>query len=131
MAQICGTREYDRIYAEWTLPSQLFGRSISKKWCLVAFYYYHIFIAIYVFNAKSVDPDQTPQNAASDQGQHCLPLSLLRDSIGINGLKNKKKIKQKKMLLFYSFLILRIKPNKTSMLNKFLNICMEKKQKQK
>ena len=22
--------------------------------------------------ANSVDPDQTPQNAASDQGQHCL-----------------------------------------------------------
>ena len=34
-------------------------------------------------------------------------------------------------MLFYSFPILRIKPNKTSMLNKFLNICMEKKQKQK
>ena len=24
--------------------------------------------------ANSVDPDQTPQNAASDQGPHCLPL---------------------------------------------------------
>ena len=24
--------------------------------------------------ANSVDPDQTPQNAASDQGLHCLPL---------------------------------------------------------
>ena len=23
--------------------------------------------------ANSVDPDQTPQNAASDQGLHCLP----------------------------------------------------------
>ena len=23
---------------------------------------------------NSVDPDQTPQNAASDQGLHCLPL---------------------------------------------------------
>ena len=25
--------------------------------------------------ANSVDQDQTPQNAASDQGLHCLPLS--------------------------------------------------------
>ena len=24
--------------------------------------------------ANSLDPDQTPQNAASDQGLHCLPL---------------------------------------------------------
>ena len=24
--------------------------------------------------ATSVDPDQTPKNAASDQGLHCLPL---------------------------------------------------------
>ena len=24
--------------------------------------------------ANSVDPDQTPQNAASDQGLHCLPI---------------------------------------------------------
>ena len=26
--------------------------------------------------ANSVDPDQMPQNAASDQGLHCLPLIL-------------------------------------------------------
>ena len=26
-------------------------------------------------NAKSVDPDQTPQNAASDLGLHCLQMS--------------------------------------------------------
>ena len=24
--------------------------------------------------ANSIDPDQTPQNAASDQGLHCLPV---------------------------------------------------------
>ena len=35
-----------------------------------------------VFNANSVDPDQTPQNqpprsAASDLGLHCLPVPLL------------------------------------------------------
>ena len=28
--------------------------------------------------ANSGDPDQTPQNAASDLGLHCLPLTLLR-----------------------------------------------------
>ena len=27
--------------------------------------------------ANSVDPDQTPQNAASDQGLHCLPVIQL------------------------------------------------------
>ena len=38
--------------------------------------------------ANSVDPDQMLQNAASDQGLHCLPLNLLdasKDS-KINGL---------------------------------------------
>ena len=34
---------------------------------------------LYVFGKRprqtSVDPDQTPQNAASDKGQPCLPLS--------------------------------------------------------
>ena len=28
-------------------------------------------------NANNVDPDQTPRSAASDQGLHCLPMSLL------------------------------------------------------
>ena len=36
---------------------------------------------LYVFGqtawANSLDPDQTPQNAASDQGLHCLPLTQL------------------------------------------------------
>ena len=27
--------------------------------------------------ANSGDPDQTPQNAASDQGLYCLPVTLL------------------------------------------------------
>ena len=38
------------------------------------------FIEISVFNANSVDPDQTPHSAASDQELHCLPMSLLRDT---------------------------------------------------
>ena len=33
-----------------------------------------------MFNANSVDPDQTPQNAASDLVLHCLPMSLLWDA---------------------------------------------------
>ena len=35
------------------------------------------FTEIPVFNANSVDPDQTPHSAASDLGLHCLPMSLL------------------------------------------------------
>ena len=30
-----------------------------------------------LFNANSVDPDQTPRSVASDLGLHCLPLSFL------------------------------------------------------
>ena len=37
-------------------------------------------IEIPVSNANSVDPDQTPQNAASDLCLHCLPMSLLWDA---------------------------------------------------
>ena len=37
-------------------------------------------IEIPVFNANSVDPDQTPRSAASDLGLHCLPMSLLWDA---------------------------------------------------
>ena len=43
------------------------------------------FIEICVLNANSVDPDQMPQNAASDLGLHCLPVSLY-GMLGINGL---------------------------------------------
>ena len=38
------------------------------------------FIESPVFNANSVDPDQTPRSAASDLGLHCLPVSLLGDA---------------------------------------------------
>ena len=37
------------------------------------------FIKMPVLNANSVDPDQTPRFVASDQGLHCLPMSLLWD----------------------------------------------------
>ena len=35
------------------------------------------FTEIPVLNANSIGPDQTPRFAASDQGLHCLPMSLL------------------------------------------------------
>ena len=31
-------------------------------------------------NANSVDPDQSPRSVKSDQGLHCLPMSLLWDA---------------------------------------------------
>ena len=34
------------------------------------------FTEIPEFNANSVDPDQTPHFAVSDQGLHCLPMSF-------------------------------------------------------
>ena len=38
------------------------------------------FVESPLFNANSVDPDQTPRSAASDLGLYCLPLSLLWDA---------------------------------------------------
>ena len=35
------------------------------------------FVEVSELNANSVDPNQTPQFAASDLGLHCLPISLL------------------------------------------------------
>ena len=35
---------------------------------------------MHVFNANSVDPDQTPLSAASDLGLYCLQISHLWDS---------------------------------------------------
>ena len=37
-------------------------------------------IEIPVFNANSVDPDQTPRSAASDLGLYCLSISHLWDA---------------------------------------------------
>ena len=34
-------------------------------------------IEIPVFNPNSVDPDQTPRSAASDQDLHCLSISII------------------------------------------------------
>ena len=54
------------------------------------------FIEIPVFDANSVDPDQTPRSAASDPGLHCLPTSLLWD----DRLKWVKEIKCTSVLQF-------------------------------
>ena len=37
-------------------------------------------IEIPVFNANSVEPDQTPHSVVSDLGLHCLPMSLFGDA---------------------------------------------------
>ena len=55
-------------------------RSISNRRSSDSFFIIKIFYRIPVFFANSVDPDQTPQTAASDLGLHCLPMSLLRDA---------------------------------------------------
>ena len=39
------------------------------------------FVEIPVINANSVDPDQSPHSGVSDLGLHCLPMSLLWDSM--------------------------------------------------
>ena len=68
------------IYAEWTLLPKIFGQvHFLYKWCLLSFYYYHVFIENSELNANSADPDQTPHSVASDLGLHCLPMSLLWD----------------------------------------------------
>ena len=45
------------------------------------------FTEISELNANSVNPDQTPRSVASDLGLHRLPMSLLWDAIGLNGLR--------------------------------------------
>ena len=39
--------------------------------------------------ANSGDPDHTPRSAASDQGLHCLPITLLQ-SPNYNGLRKNR-----------------------------------------
>ena len=47
------------------------------KECLVYFSVASFIMEILVLNANSVDIDQTPHSTASDQGLHCLSMSLL------------------------------------------------------
>ena len=67
------------------MPSGIFyfkclDRSVSyiRGGCLVIIII--IFVEILELNANRVDPNQMPQNAASDLGPHCLPMSLLWDA---------------------------------------------------
>ena len=55
----------------WTGIFQIAG-------CLVSFYYYYALKEIPVVNANNVEPDQMPYSAASDLGQHCLPIVFER-----------------------------------------------------
>ena len=57
----------------WTGPFPIQG--VSGKFLLLSY-----FIEISKLDANSVDPDQTPHSAASEQGLHCLPMSLLGDT---------------------------------------------------
>ena len=64
------------------MPNGLFyleslDRSIYSKMLSGYFIIIPCFIEILVFNANSVDPDQTPRFAASYLGLHCFPVSLL------------------------------------------------------
>ena len=55
-------------------------RSIFNRrgvWFVYTCVLWPCFIEISVFNANSVDPDQTPRFAASDLGPHCLPMPYL------------------------------------------------------
>ena len=54
-------------------------RSFSKNGCFGFFLLLLLLlcsIEFPVFNANSVDPDQTPGSVASDRGRHCLHTSL-------------------------------------------------------
>ena len=69
------------IYAEWTLLPEVFGQvHFKQRGCQVSFYHYRCFIEIPVFNANSVDPDQTPHSAASDLGIRCWAMPILWDT---------------------------------------------------
>ena len=67
------------------MPSKLFylmtwDRSISNLRGVWLRFIFILISDVSVFNANSVDPDQTPRSVASDLGLNCLPMSLLWDS---------------------------------------------------
>ena len=64
------------------MPSGLFyleslDRSISNRRCAWTVFIITLFYRFPIFNANSVDPDQTPHSVASDQDIHSSPMSLL------------------------------------------------------
>ena len=56
------------------------------------------FIEISVFNANSVDPNQTPRSVVSDAGLPCLSMSLF-GMIDINGFRRMDTLSEKVTLL--------------------------------
>ena len=78
-------------------------RSISKS--SLVFSLFLCFIEIPVFNVNSVDPDQTPQNAASDLGLHCLPVTLLGLIIKLKWVNALRVMPEIRMHPFTTFLL--------------------------
>ena len=62
----------------WMSPFVILG--LSGSFCSFILFFMEILLA------NNLDPDQMPHDVASDQGLHCLPLTLLRVS-GKTGLK--------------------------------------------
>ena len=59
--------------------TSLFGQiHFQFKGCLDCFAVLAFIREIPALNANSVDADQTPHSAASDLGQHCLPMALFK-----------------------------------------------------
>ena len=74
----CWSGSFQPIIAEWTLLPLLFGQVhfyFLYKGCLIGLLL-TCFVQISELEANSVDLDQTPRSAASDQGLHCLQMSL-------------------------------------------------------
>ena len=68
------------------MPSGIFylkslDKSISNRRGSVYFLLLPCFKEFPLFNANTVDPDQTPRSVASDLGLHCLVMSLLWDAM--------------------------------------------------
>ena len=62
----------------WTSPFVILGA--SGLFC-------HLYsMVMEILSANSVYPNQTPRSVASDQGLHCLPMTLLYGFLGKNGL---------------------------------------------
>ena len=93
LTQICLSDQYS-LYATTSIGS---FRLVFNQFMPNGFFYLHssdrsipnisdvwsvfiitLFIEIFcIFNANSVDPDQTPRSVASDLGLHCLQMSYL------------------------------------------------------
>ena len=69
---------------------------MSWKGCHAIISFAHVYFILRtktVYHTNSVDSDQTPRSAASDQGFHCLFMSLLGDASYIGVIHPRCKIK--------------------------------------